>query len=750
MAQLLSIFNKRGLDLGLDTMQVDINDTNHLSKYFDIIDFNPLLTGGKNPISFNGSSLLKFGSEIKVECIDSTGKSLYIESPKSNVLYSNASKFIISIHVYSETYNGIGKLIFIGTSINGEIVRWIGNITIDKTLQNTSKVIFYNKPTMEVRGLLYPVVTNDASILLTKPIELTGRFISLPILPTKDTDKKSIVDKQTDIDYRVVLITDSNNLLPSLDPTNSFNSQMEGQAITLYIDSIQPPFSYVSTNVNTTASFKIKKVIDNKTLKLDQPFFYTYGKDQYSTAINGGNFTAPYIWVAYNTQSDAYLTYTDPSTKKVIYKKESHAEITYRNINTFSGFVSRHKLYRKSLAYPGEFQLISDTSFTDLEMLVDPITNNKSYRLMGEFYNQNHINKYWYTSSNSIYITHSVSPHINAMKIYGNSYSDMDGTQYVIVKADSAQTVNDAKYYPYDATSFANISGSSYNSNFIDLKRNSLYALSTNVILEKDKFNKDSKVIFYFVSSVPSITIDKNFATSYGLKIGEISVPEDVTSRFFAEKQVIYFTPEDDYYGTIIIVPYKCNVTLSELSLKVYGDYGFSPDTISTKVLFPLNLAGESFQLKSELYDINSILIYSDLKNIQTFDPNGESLFTFIGNSTVDPTRINFTSGSLTISQSLFLPNIKGCPSVGTRLLSYHYPTHFPPDTKYGDGEVCFTNVIELNRDGLEYINLSTTDGIINTNIKSIAVKYTSSNAPGGPFGKRISIDTNGIKTEYS
>lgn len=750
MAQLLSIFNKRGVDLGLDTMRIDINDTTHLSKYFDIIDFNPLLTAGKNPISFNGSLLLKSGSEIKIECIDSNGKSLYLESPKSNVLYSDASKFIISIHVYNETYNGAGKLIFVGTSVKGEIVRWIGNITIDKTLQNTSKVIFYNKPTMEVRSLLYPVVTNDSATLLTTVVEFDGRFLATPILPTKDTNRKLINDKQMDIDYRVLLIANSEDLAPTLNPTNSFNTQMEGQEITIYVDSIQPPFSYINKSINTTASFKIKKIIDNKTLKLDEPFFYSYGKDQYATTINQGNFTVPYTWVAYNTQSDAYLSYTDPSTGTIIYKKESYAEITYRNIRTFSGFVSRHKLYRKSLVYPGEFQLISDTSFNDLELLVDPITNNKSYRLIGEFYNQNHINKYWYTSSNSIYIQHSVTPHINAMKIYGNSYTDMDGTQYVIAKADSAQTINDAIYHPYNADAFSNISGSSYNSNFINLKGNSLYALSTNIIMEKEKLNRDAKVTFYFMSSTPSISIDKDFVSSYGLKIGEISLQEDISSKFFNEKQILYFTPADDYYGTIIIVPYQCNISISELSLKVYGDYGFSPDTVSTKVSFPLNLAGESFQLKSELYDINSVLIYSDLKTIQSFDPNGESLFAFVGNSTIDPTRINFTSGSLTVSQSLFLPNIKGCPSVGTRLLSYHYPTHFPPDTKHGDGEVCFTNIIDLNRNGLEYMTLSTTDGITNTSVKSIAVKYTGSAAPGGSFGRRISIDINGIKTEYS
>src|SRR5947207_10528585 len=140
-------FGKRGLNLNLLNIKVDIQDTEYLSKYFILSEFNPIFTAGKNAVAFNGSPLLKDGSEVKVECIDSAGNSLFIEKALGKqTRYVDQSNFIISIHVYDEIYNGNGKLILVGTTNKNEIVRWASNIIIDKTLRNSSKVRFYNKP----------------------------------------------------------------------------------------------------------------------------------------------------------------------------------------------------------------------------------------------------------------------------------------------------------------------------------------------------------------------------------------------------------------------------------------------------------------------------------------------------------------------------------------------------------------------------------------------------------------------------
>jgi hypothetical protein len=649
--QLLSGFNKRGIDRGLFTMQVDIEDTAHLSKYFEVVEFAPVFTAGKNSIAFNGSNLLKDGAEIKVQCIDSNGNNLYLDYPRSSTQYTDIAKFVVAIHVYNEIYNGAGKLALVGTTAKNEVVRWIANISIDKTLNNVSKTRFQSTPTIEARSLLYNVISGDIAPQLTSNINFTGSCFGNAITPQKDTIKSYINPKKTETDYRITF--NSSNaaaIAPTIYPTESFNSQMEGQAITLVTQYIQEPFSYKEKYAYVTASFKIKKVLNSNTLQVDSPFFFSAGKDQGVTNINIAGFTSSYKWVAYNTALDAYSKYTDLNGK-TLYQRESYAEILYRNLTTFTGFVARHKLYRKSMLYPGDYQLIADEPLTFRDLLVDPVTSNKTYNLIGNFYNQCHIDRYWFTSSAEIGLSHSVSPRINSMTIdmAGTNYKLMDGSKYVIAKMDAtADSTNDCIYYPYDQDAFNKLSGSHYYSNFIDLKSGSLYVISTNLTVEKSSY-ETAKIEFYLTSSISDIVKEKYYIPPYGWKLGEIQIKDQIDLKIFADKQYIYFTPLSDYYGTLVIVPYLCKPTFSELSIGIYGDYGFSPDASITKVPFKINVANEPWQLRSELYDINSTLVYSNLQTVQTFDINGESLFGSTGGDSPNP---NYTTFNATIIPS--------------------------------------------------------------------------------------------------
>ena len=733
--KLLSSFGKRGVNLDLLTKKIDIEDTTYLSKYFVVAEFNPIFTAGKNSFAFNGSSLLKIDSEIQVQCIDSNGNSLYLEYPKGKTQFVDVANFVVSIHVYNENYNGSGKLILVGTTANNEIVRWMANISIDKTLQNVSKTRFNSTPILEARSLLYPVIdTTKMGVSPTIPITFTGSFYSYAITPLRDTIQSYINPKKTNTDYRLFYnVIDPNFVGPQTYSTKSFNSQMEGQTIVLMTDIIQEPFSYQEKRDHVSASFTIKKVIDSKTIQLSDAFFYAVGKNQVVTNINVGQFTSSYKWVTYNIQSDMYLKYPGSTNETVTYAKESYAEIVYRNIRPFTGFVARHKLYRKSLVYPGDFTLISDEPLGIREILVDPITPNKSYPYMGNFYNQYHIEKYWFTSSRELQLSHSVTPHIDSMKIgrFSSSFESIDGTRYVIVKTDSVDTIsNNYAYVPYDATQFNELQGLSYNSNFIDLKSGSLYVLSMNLSVEKDKFNTNAKVTFFFTSSTPEIIEEKYYIPPFGLKLGEININEYTDVKYFSDKQMLYFIPIKDYYGTLVIVPYQCSPTISELSLGVYGDYGFSPDTLITKVPFDVKVKGEPFQLKAELFDINSTLIYSDLNVVQTFDANGESLFEYIPPETDISTTI--TTGKRMVGYS---PSM---PATNTNGTLYY--------TNISD-----VSVIPTNNDGVvvtdDYINVTTIDGTTKHNGRSIAVHYSGSNEYLS--GRKIYIEFDGTKHVY-
>lgn len=916
MSQLLSSFGKQGNNLGLLTRKVDIEDTDHLSKYFVLAEYTPVFSAGKNPVAFNGSNLLKGGSEVQIECYDSQGNSLFIEQAKAtNQQFSDISRFVVSIHVYDEVYNGPGKLVFVGTTKKNEVVRWIGNITIDKTLTNASKVRFYNTPTIEVRPLLYPVVdTNKAtdvyppptytvpiaeaevisyvyrivvtsqgggwstapfitllggdftgqaqaspimdaeqrvigvnvtkvgsgyksapSVIFTGPgsqsaayailsssiskinieyggtgyssapavtitsngggvnaaaystitsegivdnIYLTNRgtgyvyppnltftapvkpdaaVINVPVLfsgefhayavtPPKDTDRFSVDKKRMGIDYRLILNDVPDNLQPSLSPTTSFNSQMEGKTLEFTTEIIQLPASYQQRSVVVTGSFVIKKILDSKTAILSDAFYYPYGKTEFITNIVKGTCHVSYDFIKYNTSQESALTYQTSPTETPSLVKKSYVEVTYRNIEPFCGYVARHKLYRKSLFHPGDYELISDEPLKAVELLTDVITYNKAYETMGKFYHEFHLSKYWFSSSNDFTLNAKCFP-IDSMQI-GTDPSLMDGTRYVLTKVDSIAGNNDNIYRPYNAEEYNRLSGSAYNSNFISLKANSLYQLSFDLQIEKE-LHDSATVAFFFTSSIADIKHEKTYDVTYGMKIGEISTSDITKKKYFEQTQTIFFTPQADYYGTLVIVPYQGNPILSNISLKVYNDYGFSPEVLFINIPFPINVKNEPFEIKAELYDINHNIIYSDLKTTHIFDTTGNSLiggsnlnqYIGVGSSTTNQ-NVVVIGGDTIINGNVDMPNLMPCDITPHRFVAWHPVTNDPEIT----GRLCYTSVSNIFIDDNDYISISIMNGNIETTVKSLAIRYDGDLNEG----RRIYVNPiTGVKTYW-
>jgi hypothetical protein len=653
---LLSGLGKQGVQLNLLQRKVDVEDTEFLSKYFVLQEFQPTLTAGKNSITFNGSELLKNGSEVLVECLDSDGNQLYIESTlKTNIAYKEGSSYILSIHVYSETSNGPGKLILYGTLLNGRSVRWIGNILIDKTLTNSSTVRFYNKPIIEVSPVLSPVIAYVGD--LNKIVELTGSFYSYAVTPQKDTLKLN--KRNVDVDYRIFsrnTFTDS-----TLDTTGSFNSQLLNSEISLHIKTIQEPYSSRNKDTFFTSSVKIKRIINSSTLVLDTPVYYKDNKKN-DVVVNviDGDFYLRYPYISYNTASESSSYLIANSSEGAFQVKHSYADVIYRNLRTFSGFISRHKLYRKSLFSPGDFEVIADEPLSPQELLKDKLTTNKSFDNMGYFYNQRHLEKYWFLNGNNIQYTQSSNRLNEAMEITcPSSLNTLNSlSNYIIVKDNSSSDQRTAEYINYDSVEFSNKSGSSYDSNFIELKKDVNYILSSNVVLKKDSatLNEvDAGLEFYFTSSTSDINLELNAVKDQTglLKLGSINISEPVYEKYYDNNQIIFSTTHD-LFGTLIIIPKKCSAIISSVSLKPYGDRGFSPDILITRIPFPVSVANESFEIKSELFDINSNLVYSDLRIIKSFDEGGDSLRLFIP-GIKDPSRTAYLSGSLEISQSLLV-----------------------------------------------------------------------------------------------
>lgn len=870
--QLLSSFGKQGSNLGLDRITVDIEDTKQSSKYFDVTEFNPIFTAGKNSVSFNGSSFLAPNSEIRIECLDNEGNSLYVEIPTQSANYKDVGKFTVSVSVFAETFNGPGLFILVGTYFDGRTVRWKANITINNGLANVSRTRFYNTPALEVRSLLFPVVNSGTGSLLTETINVNppGKFSGNPVNPQLGTS----VAAETDIsqtDYRI-----------TGDPV--FTSQMVGgnvivMASLIVINLVWYGFGDGTgeETVNITESFKIKSVINSTTIQIDKPFSYdpswvnyvgqnftagttiaqivncnlaisyieteevssiipimadnctgqtpdplatVYPANQPVPVTNNytiislhNSFSQSMVGKTININSSQiiisqgsgtqYVNYAGQHSAKIVQLspppyvgnnnvvsidvpftypvsgslilaninvgtftvtdqppnifqnytasngtgslvQKSYAEIVYRNIKTFSGFVSRHKLYAKSNIYPGDYVIVADSQIGPFELLTDPTTPDKSYSKIGSFLTRDQVGRYWFANNTaSISVIQADSPVISSLYISaqpGQPYPD--GTDYVICKTTAAGLQNDSVYYPYDETQFSDFSGSSYASNFISLKANTFYELSTNVALQKDTNTQNAKVSLYFTSSNPTITKEINYRRGYGLLLGEISISGRASYQLYSDSKTFPFTPLDDYYGTLVIVPYQCNVILSNLSLKNYGDYGFSPDTGYIRIPFPINVANEAFTLKSELYDINSNLVYSTAPVVQTFDQYGMSLYGSSILGTTGTGTIPTTVPTLTVTGNFLLPDAPTCgTNTSNRVLGIDLST----------GIVCATNIVGLSlvsspstNTYKDYIELDMANPTATG--RSLVIHYNGVASEG----KRIVILANGSKTIYS
>jgi hypothetical protein len=277
------------------------------------------------------------------------------------------------------------------------------------------------------------------------------------------------------------------------------------------------------------------------------------------------------------------------------------------------------------------------------------------------------------------------------------------------------------------------------------LKKGALYALSTNANIEKNPINTDAKISFYLTSSISSVIQEPTYNHQYGVLIGEIISNNNLPVQYFQTPQTLFFTPLNDYYGTLVIVPYHCNITLSNVSFGLYGDNGFSPDVLFIRVPFPVDSANEAFGLRSDLYDVNLNIIYSELSTVQTFDPSGSSLYS--KNTTNLTTAINVQQTSntpgntttTTITGDAVFPHL--APSTGSQLLV----NWTVPNGTSNDGKLSYSNISKLGTSG-DYIYISSTNSsgsIISS--KALTVQYDFS----VPVGRKIFIDAFGNKQTF-
>ena len=620
---------KTGQILGLSSQTVNIEDKTYLSEYFNLTEFSPEFFVGKNALVINGSDKLKIGAEILTEAFDGNGVPLFIEKAISVDPLTNKRIIVLSIYVYEQNSIGSGKIILVSTTTDNKTVRWIANININVNKVTDSKIRFYNQPLIEVEPILSYAVSSSVE---NNPKTVTGSFLSTAVQPKADFDIQKFGYRKNLVDYRII------------DNSANFSSSLKIFQVQLYVNKIRAYASLNEISVNTTSSFLIKDVLNTTTLILDTPFTY----NNKVATITSGNYKIVYNDITYNSNlflSSSYLQESLGLSGAKQYKKFSYANIIYKNINTFTGKPAKHKVYRKSLRTLGDFESVIDETFGDTEILKDPVTPNKAFERLGVFFSQFHINNFWFTSSNDLNLKYDNQTFVDGLKISG---SNLNGT-YAIVKANTSFTNRNVSYLPYDANQQSEQSGSNYDSNFLTFYKDTDYIFSFRTsVVEKDS-SAISKLKFYITSSLPSVSKNLGYDSNRGVLIAEFVYSGSTTGKYFDQKQNFEFKFPEDLYGTLVVYPENVKqIIVSDLSIKVSELYGYTGNAYYVKVPFPINVANEVFEIKSELYDVNSNLSYTNLRTVQVFDPSGSSSPPDIGSSTTISTDNLIVTSSIT------------------------------------------------------------------------------------------------------
>jgi hypothetical protein len=620
---------KTGQILGLSSQNVNIEDKTYLSEYFNLTEFSPEFSVGKNALVINGSDKLKIGAEILTEAFDGNGVPLFIEKAISTDQLTKKRIIVLSIYVYEQNSIGSGKIILVSTTSDDKTVRWTANININVNKVTDSKIRFYNQPLIEVEPILSYAVSSSVE---NNPKTITGSFLSTAVQPKVDFDIQKFGYRKNLVDYRII------------DGIANFSSSLKNFQIQLYVNKIRDYASLNEISINTTASFLIKDVLNTTTLILDTPFTY----NNKIATITNGSYRIVYNDITYSPNlflSSSYLQESLGLSGTKQYKKFSYANIIYKNINTFTGKPAKHKVYRKSLRTLGDFESVIDETFGNTEILKDPVTPNKAFERLGVFFTQFHINNFWFTNSSELSLKYDNQTFVDGLKISG---SNLNGT-YAIVKANTSFTNRNVSYLPYNENEQSAQSGSSYDSNFLTFYKDTDYVFSFRTsVVEKDS-SAISKLKFYITSSLPSVSKNLGYDSNRGVLIAEFVYSGSTTGKYFDQKQNFEFKFPEDLYGTLVVYPENVKqIIVSDLSIKVSELYGYTGNAYYVKVPFPINVANEVFEIKSELYDVNSNLSYTNLRTVQVFDPSGSSSPPDIGNSSVISTNNLVVTSSIT------------------------------------------------------------------------------------------------------
>jgi hypothetical protein len=326
----------------LASRSVWVTDDDPTSRYFRLAQIPDVLTAGKNAFLINGSDELVPTTEILIELVDSTGKTVFLQ-PIKNFVEGLAR--VVSIEVYEDTAAGPATLTILGhlrvdehgqtpppDFITAYNVKWQKQINIAPERLNHTPIRLYNRPTLAVSELLVPFRSSS--------------------IPAKATINTGTVQFSSVGPLQTTYVT-------SLTPTLRFTRAMLSGAITATVN-------------GSPYSASIIDIVNGTLAVLDTPL------------------SSSLVPVSYS------LNYQPATTFGLTVESRSFADVRLNNLTTFSGEIHRGRIYARSLDQSGDYQIVSDIKLQPAELTVtSSISTGQQIIRLGDFTGQSTADSYW-------------------------------------------------------------------------------------------------------------------------------------------------------------------------------------------------------------------------------------------------------------------------------------------------------------------------------------------------------------------
>lgn len=591
----------------LDKLPILIQDSGVESTYFNIKQLSGVFTGGKNAFLISGTPLLKPGTEILIEMIDSSGNSVYVEAIRG---FAEAKARLVVIQVYPETAPGSAILTIVGTASkiqDGKVlkesdtdkpnVRWQKKIIIEPRNRNITPIRLKKVPELyATEELLNPFQYSQSNAYRNDIWDITEKFqltkqrgyavkVRSPgLFVTGSRYYNSILTGSVFLETRQYTSS-----IPFT--TSSYKSIGSDTA------SVNLPLTVINRTRATTNS-NITSSISNHIIKI--PTLMSGAYEVTSSAYSSSDGTEYYQTVTVITSSVLY-EYTFIPLVTITAGKKSFVNFKLINLDTVSGELSRIKTSFRRAESSDDFAFLADTPLQVTELLVSASSNiYERQKPIGVFDDiAMTLQAYWYSykitgsaTPDPAYYSASVSSAFH-YPLYANS-NVIANSGYVSGSYDN--------YFFGSKDTFSVFSTSEYT-----LKFDALVTSSLNTVLSTAP---DYNLDIYLIGSA---IVDKD---PLGKKIGNITGKATGIS-IFNNNNFNFTVPLDGNIG-IRFVPKNGHWQFSNISMKVAEEYAFNPDEVTFLVPNQL-ITSASVVFKAELFDINNNAINLNVTSTPTY-----------------------------------------------------------------------------------------------------------------------------------